>query len=120
VAVGADCIAAGNLLSNRDVPEAMVRSFVAHPDMHLGERLLLALEAGMVAGGEAGPVRSAGLLVVHEQSWPLVDLRVDWDDANPVSTLHRLWVRYQPQMNDYVTRALEPARAPAYGVPGDP
>jgi uncharacterized Ntn-hydrolase superfamily protein len=120
VAPGANCIAAGNLLSNRDVPTAMVRSYAAHPDMHLADRLLLALEAGMVAGGEVGPVKSAGLLVVHEQSWPLVDLRVDWDDGNPVSRLHRLWVRFQPQMNDYVTRALEPAVAPPFGVPGDP
>jgi len=120
VAAGADCIAAGNLLSNRDVPAAMVRSFCAHPNAHLGERLMLALEGGLVAGGEMGPVRSAGLLVMHEHSWPLVDLRVDWDDGNPISTLHRLWVRYEPQMNDYVTRALEPAMAPAFGVPGDP
>jgi hypothetical protein len=29
-------------------------------------------------------------------------------------------VRFQPQMNDYVTRALEPSSAPAFGVPGDP
>jgi len=120
VGTGADCVAAGNLLSNRDVPGAMVRSFVTHPDMHLAERLLLALEAGQVSGGEMGPVRSAGLLVVHEQPWPLVDLRVDWDDANPVSTLHRLWDRFQPQMSDYVTRALDPDSAPAFGVPGDP
>lgn len=120
VATGTDCIAAGNLLSNRDVPTAMMRSYAQHPAMHLAERLLLALEAGQVAGGEMGAVRSAGLLVVHEQSWPLVDLRVDWDDGNPISTLHRLWERFQPQMNDYVTRALEPVRAPAYGVPGDP
>jgi uncharacterized Ntn-hydrolase superfamily protein len=120
VATGTDCIAAGNLLSNRDVPTAMVRSYAQHPGMHLAERLLLALEAGQVAGGEMGAVRSAGLLVVHEQSWPLVDLRVDWDDGNPISTLHRLWERFQPQMIDYVTRALEPTAAPAYGVPGDP
>ncbi|MGH6927208.1 MAG: DUF1028 domain-containing protein, partial [Dongiaceae bacterium] len=90
------------------------------PGTHLAERLLLALEAGQVAGGEMGAVRSAGLLVVHEQNWPLVDLRVDWDDGNPISTLHRLWERFQPQMIDYVTRALEPTAAPAYGVPGDP
>ena len=120
VASGADCVAAGNLLSNRDVPHAMVRSFATHPAMHLGERLLLALQAGQVSGGEMGPVRSAGLLVVNEQPWPLVDLRVDWDEGNPVSTLHRLWDRFQPQMNDYVTRALDPGSAPAFGVPGDP
>ena len=67
-----------------------------------------------------GPVKSAGLLVVHEQPWSLVDLRVDWDDGNPVSTLHRLWDRFRPQMNDYVARALDPGSAPAFGVPGDP
>jgi uncharacterized Ntn-hydrolase superfamily protein len=120
VVPGSDCIAAGNLLSNPDVPAAMARSFAAHPGAHLSERLLLALEAGLVAGGEMGPVKSAGLLVVHEQSWPLVDLRVDWDDGNPISALHRLWERFQPQMNDYVRRALDPATAPAFGVPGDP
>lgn len=120
VASGADCVAAGNLLSNVDVPSAMVRGFAGHPEMHLAERMLLALEAGLVSGGEMGSIKSAGLLVVHQQSWPLVDLRVDWDDASPVSTLRRLWERFQPQMNDYVTRALDPAAAPAYGVPGDP
>jgi uncharacterized Ntn-hydrolase superfamily protein len=120
VATGADCVAAGNLLSNVDVPPAMTRSFAAHPEMHLAERLLLALEAGLIAGGEMGPVKSAGLLVVHRQSWPLVDLRVDWDDESPLSSLRRLWERFQPQMNDYVTRALDPAAAPAYHVPGDP
>ncbi|KPE40521.1 fimbrial assembly protein FimA, partial [Pseudomonas aeruginosa] len=26
---------------------------------------------------------------------------------------------YKPQMQDYVTRALDPTRAPSYGVPGD-
>jgi hypothetical protein len=31
-----------------------------------------------------------------------------------------LWQAYRPQMNDYVTRALDPAAAPGYGVPGDP
>ncbi|NVJ93061.1 MAG: DUF1028 domain-containing protein, partial [Methylocystaceae bacterium] len=26
---------------------------------------------------------------------------------------------YKPQLNDYVTRALDPSGAPSYGVPGD-
>jgi uncharacterized Ntn-hydrolase superfamily protein len=120
IAEGTDCIAAGNLLANPDVPTAMTRSFAGHPGAHLGERLLLALEAGVIAGGEMGPIKSTGLLVVHEQGWPLVDLRVDWDDGNPVSGLRRLWERFQPQMDDYVTRALDPDSAPAFGVPGDP
>ena len=118
-AQGPFCAAAGNLLANSGVPAAMCSTFAAEPSLHLAERLLLALEAGLVAGGEAGPVRSAGLLVVDRQAWPLVDLRCDWAEA-PVSQLSALWQVYQPQMNDYVTRALDPAAAPAFGVPGDP
>lgn len=120
VAAGRDCIAAGNLLANPDVPAAMVRTFEADGGIHLAERLLRALEEGMVAGGEAGPVHSAGLIVVRDQVWPLVDLRVDWHDTAPLMTLRELWQAYEPQMEAYQTRALDPAAAPAYGVPGDP
>ena len=77
VAAGTDCIAAGNLLRDRDVPAAMARAFAGDVSLHLAERLLRGLEAGLAAGGEMGPVKSAGLLVVHEHPWPLVDLRVD-------------------------------------------
>jgi uncharacterized Ntn-hydrolase superfamily protein len=120
IAEGQDCIAAGNLLSNPDVPATMAKTFAAHPDLHLAERLLRGLEAGLAGGGEMGSVKSAGLLVVDRQSWPLVDLRVDWSDEGPVWALRGLWERYEPQMQDYVTRALDPRSAPAYGVPGDP
>lgn len=119
LAHGQGCAAAGNLLANAGVPQAMVATFMAEPALHLAERLLLALEAGLVGGGEAGPVRSAGLLVVDRQPWPLVDLRVDWEEA-PVSRLAATWNIYKPQMNDYVTRALDPAASPSFGVPGDP
>jgi uncharacterized Ntn-hydrolase superfamily protein len=96
----------------------MTQAFVQHGDLHLAERLLCALEAGVNAGGEEGPTHSAALLVTSEQSWPLVDLRVDWSD-DPVDELRALWSRYQPQMQDYLDRALNPSAAPAYGVPGD-
>jgi uncharacterized Ntn-hydrolase superfamily protein len=85
---------------------------------HLAHRLITALEAGIKAGGEEGPVRSAGVQVVDAVSWPVVDLRVDWDDK-PVSRLHMLWNEYKPQLENYVTRALNPEAAPSYGVPGD-
>ena len=44
------------------------------------------LRAAIDAGGEAGPVHSAGLLVTGDVEWPIVDLRVDWHD-DPVSEL---------------------------------
>lgn len=117
---GRDCVAAGNLLSGAHLPGAMVSEFEAAPHKHLAQRLLDALQAGVDAGGEQGPVRSAALLVAHEQAFPLVDLRIDWDDSDPVQSLQGLWQAYQPQMQDYLMRALDPSQAPSYGVPGDP
>jgi len=120
VAAGKDCVSGGNLLKHPDVPRALIESFERNSEASLPERLIAALEAGLQSGGEAGPVHSANVIVVHEQNWPLVDLRVDWADDNPVAVLRKLWEDYRPQMQDYVTRALQPTNAPKYGVPGDP
>ena len=86
---------------------------------HLADRLLAAMHAAMAAGGEAGPVHSAAMKIAGELTWPLVDLRVDWADEDPIGALDKLWQDYRPQMQDYVTRALNPTAAPSYGVPGD-
>jgi uncharacterized Ntn-hydrolase superfamily protein len=118
-AVGANAAAAGNLLANPTVPAAMITAFEAAAG-HLGDRLLYALRAGFDAGGEAGPVHSAGLLIVRDVSWPIVDLRVDWTEEDPVAALSEIWRLYAPQIDDYVRRAIDPSGAPGYGVPGDP
>ncbi|MBK0033111.1 DUF1028 domain-containing protein [Erwinia sp. S43] len=115
---GKACVAAGNMLAGKQVIVAMVSAFEKSQGS-LAERLILAMEAGLAAGGEAGPVHSAALKVVGDQSWPLVDLRVDWADAAPLARLNDLWRAWQPQAQDYLTRALDPRQAPGYGVPGD-
>ncbi len=120
VSQGADCIAAGNMLASESVVEAMTARFAANPDAHLAERLLSAVEAGIAAGGEAGPVHSAALRVADTMPFPLVDLRVDWEDDGPVIKLRALWTAYEPQMLDYLNRAIDPQAAPSYGVAGDP
>jgi uncharacterized Ntn-hydrolase superfamily protein len=117
-AIGANAAAAGNLLASSAVPAAMITAFEAATG-HLGDCLLHALRAGLDTGGEAGPVHSAGLLIVRDVSWPIVDLRVDWTDDDPVGALSAIWRRYAPQIDDYVRRAVDPSRAPSYGVPGD-
>ncbi len=114
---GNQCAAAANLLSNQSVPSAMVETFESSSG-HLAGRLIAALEAGVNAGGEEGPVFSAGVEVAHKVSWPIVDLRVDWDDE-PISKLQTILNEYQPQVEAYLTRALNPDDAPSYGVPGD-
>ncbi|MBN3764145.1 DUF1028 domain-containing protein [Burkholderia sp. Ac-20365] len=115
---GAQCVAAGNMLSGVHVIEAMAPAFESTKGM-LADRLLAAMHAAIAAGGEAGPVHSAALKVVSDLSWPIVDLRVDWADDDPIGKLDGLWQAYKPQMQDYVTRALNPTAAPSYGVPGD-
>ena len=67
--VGEHAVGAGNLLENEDVPKAMVNAF-AESAGSLAERLMVALKAGLAQGGEAGPVHSAGLLVVDKLEWP--------------------------------------------------
>ena len=118
-AEGSGVIAGGNLLAQAQVPAAMVAGFGTSGD--LGDRLVAALVAGRDAGGEAGPVHSAGLLMVDAERWPVADLRCDWvDDSDPIAAVARAWAVYKPQMQAYVQRARDPRAAPNYGVPGDP
>ena len=115
---GEQCVAAGNMLAGTAVIDEMVRAFETAQGT-LADRLLAAMHGATKAGGEAGPVHSAALKVVDVHAWPLVDLRVDWADQDPIGQLDGLWRAYRPQMQDYVTRALDPTAAPSYGVPGD-
>jgi uncharacterized Ntn-hydrolase superfamily protein len=117
-AQGRDVASGGNLLANSGVPQAIVAGFESSTG-HLGDRLIAAMRAGVAAGGEAGPVHSAGLRLVDKVSWPVADLRCDWTDDCPIEALASLWDIYKPQLAAYVQRALDPRAAPSYGVPGD-
>ena len=59
-------------------------------------------------------MRSAGLLIAADAAWPETELRVDWDEADPVARLAAIWKIWAPQAADYVTRALDPAAAPGF------
>ncbi|MEM7224774.1 MAG: DUF1028 domain-containing protein [Pseudomonadota bacterium] len=120
VAAGSGVVAAGNLLADEGVPQTMIAAFDAAREQELPARLLAAMAAGLAAGGEEGEIHSAGMVVADDAAWPMVDLRVDWTDADPIAELAGHWARWAPQMRDYVTRGLDPTQAPAYGVPGDP
>lgn len=117
-AEGENVASGGNLLANDGVPRAIVDGFLGAPG-HLGDRLIAAMRAGLAAGGEAGPVHSAGLLLVDKVSWPVADLRCDWTEDCPIEAVATAWDIYKPQLEDYVQRALDPRAAPSYGVPGD-
>lgn len=108
----------GNMLANDTVPQAVVDGFLAHTG-HLGDRLIAAMRAGLAAGGEAGPLHSAGLLLVDQVAWPVAELRCDWTEVCPIENIATAWDVYKPQLAAYVQRAIDPRDAPSYGVPGD-
>ena len=108
----------GNMLANDGVPQAIVDGYLAASG-HIGDRLIAAMQAGLAAGGEAGPVHSAGMMIVDKVGWPVADLRCDWTEDCPIAAISDLWDRYKPQMDAYIQRALDPRAAPSYGVPGD-
>ena len=118
-ATGEHASCAGNMLATLDVPAAMLSAF-ERAQGPLAERLMQALLAGQAAGGEEGPVHSAGLLVYGDLDWPIVDLRLDWVASCPVEALYDAWKIYAPQVQDYITRAKDPRAAPSFGVPGNP
>ena len=110
-AQGDGCCAIGNIIRNEDIPQKMIDAFEGSADAHLAERLLRALEAGLAAGSEFKQIKSAALLVVHEESFPLVDLRVEFDRA-PLAELRFLWEAYQPQMERFVIQVVDPDSLP--------
>ncbi len=77
------------------------------------------MRSAVAAGGEAGPVHSAGLRLVDKVSRPVADLRCDWTEDCPIKALASLWDIYNPQLAAYVQRPLDPRAAPSYGAPGD-
>ena len=104
---GRNCVSTGNVIANADVPKAMVKAYEASLDLEFAERLLAAIDAGLAAGGETQPLYSAALLIVDEQDWPLVDLRVD-HELNPERKLRALWEIYKPQTQHFITQVLRP------------
>jgi uncharacterized Ntn-hydrolase superfamily protein len=109
---GDGAVAVGNGLASAKVPAAMLRGFEAAPEKDLAERLIMALEYGLDAGGEAYPLRSASLRVAQVGvPFTPVDLRVDFNDA-PIAELRRLNGLWAPMIFGYVMRCLDPDNSP--------
>ncbi len=106
-AIGKQCAAAGNLLANTGIPEAMIEAFSEDASLPLAQRLIHALRAGLELGGEVRDLYSAGIQVCGDLNWPIVDLRID-GQAKPLDGLENLWREYQPKMAGYISRASAP------------
>ena len=111
-------VAAGNMLGGEHVIDAYLDGYLTSSAATFEERLFDGFRAALRAGGEAGPIRSAGIAVVEAASWRVTDLRID-DHDDPCGELARLLELWLPQKSDYLTRAIDPTTATSYGVPGD-
>jgi uncharacterized Ntn-hydrolase superfamily protein len=91
---GKFCSAQGNILAGPDVVGAMVSAF-EKTEGHLSLRLLAALEAGQLAGGDKRGMQSAAMYIVKKDGgvWLHNDvvLRLQVDDSpEPIRELRRL------------------------------
>ena len=87
---GSGVAVAGNLLVGEETLTSMLEAYETAGHESLPERLMLALEAGQAAGGDARGRQSAALRVVNTEPYPYLDLRVD-DHAMPVEELRRVY-----------------------------
>ncbi|MEO7964218.1 MAG: DUF1028 domain-containing protein [Gemmatimonadaceae bacterium] len=91
---GKFCSAQGNILASEEVVKSMVDAF-EKTEGHLSLRLLAALEAGQLAGGDKRGMQSAAMVIVKKNAgvWlhndVVVRLQVD-DSPEPIKELRRL------------------------------
>jgi uncharacterized Ntn-hydrolase superfamily protein len=102
---------AGNMLSNAQVIEAMAEAYQANMDQPFAERLIRALEAGQLAGGDKRGRQSAALYIMSTEVYPKLDLRVD-DHPDPVAELRRLYEEAKKEFipfQQFLPTAAQPA-----------
>ncbi|MFA9445942.1 DUF1028 domain-containing protein [Egicoccus sp. AB-alg6-2] len=77
----------GNRLAGPEVVDRAVEAFLSSEGQPLVERLLAALDAGEDAGGDTMGHRSATVVVMGTELYPLWDLRID-DADDPLRAIH--------------------------------
>lgn len=92
---------AGNMLTGQETIQTMKETFETTEEHPLAERLLRALEAGQLAGGDKRGKQSAALYVVDTEDYPLVDLRVD-EHTDPVIELRRIYTVAEQQLFPFI------------------
>jgi uncharacterized Ntn-hydrolase superfamily protein len=89
------------MLANGRVLDDTARAFTDNADLPFAKRLIAAMRAGELAGGDKRGKQSAALLIYGEEEWSDLDLRVD-DHIDPLAELDRLeavsrerWVHFR-------------------------
>jgi uncharacterized Ntn-hydrolase superfamily protein len=109
---------AGNMLAGPRVVDDAFEAYLKHSALPFARRLIAAMQAAEAAGGDSRGRQSAALIIMGDDEWPVLDLRVD-DHPNPLSELDRLervshaeWVAYRP----FVPTRNNPAGVTDYEV----
>lgn len=87
---GRNYAVAGNMLVGEATLDAMAKSFEQSSSNEFAEKLLKALDAGQQAGGDKRGKQSAAIYIVHTETYPYIDLRVD-EHEDPVRELQRVY-----------------------------
>lgn len=81
---------AGNMLAGPQVIAKTLAAYQAHMHLPLAQRLMTAMEAGEVAGGDKRGTQSAALVIHRTEDYPWLSLRAD-DHLDPLGELRRLF-----------------------------
>ena len=92
----------GNMLVGPDTLAAMEEAFLSTADAELSQRLMSALEAGDIAGGDRRGKQSAALKVFEVDDYPMIDLRVD-DSDGPIVELRRIFAIARAQLSPFIS-----------------
>jgi uncharacterized Ntn-hydrolase superfamily protein len=92
---------AGNMLSGARVLDETAKAYLTNQTLPFARRLIAAMQAGELTGGDKRGKQSAALLIHAGEEWSALDLRVD-DHGDPLSELERLervsrerWVHFR-------------------------
>jgi uncharacterized Ntn-hydrolase superfamily protein len=107
----------GNMLTGPEVLIAMEAAFCGSKPSELGERLMLALEAGQASGGDKRGKQSAALIVYDGEDYPWIDIRAD-EHRHPVPELRRIYTIHQLQVRPFL-QGMPKKGAPAGTTPKD-
>jgi uncharacterized Ntn-hydrolase superfamily protein len=100
-ALGDGFSVAGNMMAGQPVVDESFACYSESATLPFARRLIAAMQAGEAAGGDRRGKQSAALIIMGDNEWPALSLRVD-DHQSPLSELDRLerisqqeWLRYR-------------------------
>jgi uncharacterized Ntn-hydrolase superfamily protein len=105
--VGDAFVAAGNVLVGERVVADMAKAFEKSATQPLGDRLMLAIEAGRDAGGQPEGQTSAAIRVFDRSPYAAIDLRID-AAIEPIGELRRLYDWFKPLPAYYAQQTKSP------------